>query len=106
MAKLAFNLACAQYVHRFTMEHVPQWAKLPLRGRYYAPQFRTDAEWYANTIFPPDPGCYNDTDCHTSGMTWPLGQWLSFPYSSRVASVDSEGVPRDRNGMALLDYQL
>lgn len=78
--KLSFEKACAQYVHRFTMEHVPQWAtKQREDGTYYAPQFRSDREWYENTLFPPNEMCYG-TDCYTTGQTWPLGQSLPEPY--------------------------
>jgi hypothetical protein len=79
------TLQCARnmYPHRFTMEHVPEWAHKPCEGngKYYAPQFRTDAEWYANTVFPGE-GSKPRTDdhCNTSGQTWPLGQWLDAPY--------------------------
>jgi hypothetical protein len=27
VSRPTFERACAQYVHRFTMEHVPQWAR-------------------------------------------------------------------------------
>ena len=78
--KLSFEAACAQYVHRFTMEHVPQWARAQREdGTYYAPHFRSDREWYENTIFPPHELCMQ-TDCYTSGQTWPLGQSLPEAY--------------------------
>lgn len=73
-----------KYVHRYTMEHVPAWAgQRPCDSggtetRYYAPQFRTDQEWYENTLFPTHPLALY---CETSGETWPLGQWLDQPYT-------------------------
>lgn len=75
--------ATAQYVYRYTMEHVPAWARQPTAlGKYYAPQFRTDAEWYAATKFPGEPGYIGiGTDCYTTGQTWPLGKWLEKPYA-------------------------
>jgi hypothetical protein len=34
------------------MEHVPNWAKRPApNGHYYAPQYASDAQWCANTLF-------------------------------------------------------
>jgi hypothetical protein len=74
--------ACATYVNRYTMEHVPAWARRPLEtGKFYAPQYRSDAEWYANTVFPGEPGVHgNSRHCYTSGQTWPLGQWLTEAY--------------------------
>lgn len=73
------------YPHRFTMEHVPNWARNPApNGKYYAPQFRTDAEWHANTLFPPNnPLGKRVQDCFTNGQTWPLGQWLDKPFTAR-----------------------
>lgn len=80
--KKSFDDAKQQYVHRFTMEHVPSWAKDPTDdGRFYAPQFASDKEWYEHTTFPGEPGHKGGlTDCYTSGMTWPLGKWLTAPY--------------------------
>jgi hypothetical protein len=89
MARPTFSQACAQYPHRFTMEHVPQWATTASdNGKFYAPQFRTDAEWYANTIFPGEPA-HPDyprrvKHCYTRGETWPLGQWLDKPFNKGV----------------------
>lgn len=68
----------ASYVHRYTCEHVPGWAhgRKP-NGEPYRPQFRTDAEWLANTRF----AVCNDgridgraKSCQTSGQTWPEGK--------------------------------
>jgi hypothetical protein len=80
MARITFERAKAKYVHRFTMEHVPSWArKQRPDGRYYAPQYASDAEWFALTLFPPNEMCYG-TDCFSSGQTWPLGDCLNSPY--------------------------
>jgi hypothetical protein len=80
MVRLSFDAACRQYVHRFTMEHVPQWALMPFRnGRYPAPQFRSDREWYEHTQFFPEPMATRRY-CHTTGHTWPLGTALDQPY--------------------------
>lgn len=83
MSRPTLAQACARYVHRYTMQHVPAWAREPHNGRYYAPQYRSDAEWYASTIFPGEPGYpygKRNRHCYTSGQTWPLGQWLNAPY--------------------------
>jgi len=74
---MTFKRACAKYTNRFTMEHVPEWAKWPTapNGKFYAPQYRSDKEWFDNTKFPPDPACFK-TDCHSTNQTWPLGRWL------------------------------
>ena len=84
---VSFTKACQQYVHRYTMEHVPQWARKPhyhtdrKEWLYYAPQYRTDREWYDNTLFPGEEGWLGTgSDCYTSNQSWPLGQWLTTPY--------------------------
>lgn len=76
---MTFEDAKRQFVHRFTMEHKPAWARFPCNHRFYAPQYRTDREWFDNTKFPGDEGYpYGEceTDCYSTGQTWPLGQWL------------------------------
>lgn len=78
---ISFRSACAQFVHRFTMEHVPAWSRKQRDdGTYYAPQFRTDAEWYANTLFAGESPIATRNTCYTSGMTWPLGTALDRPF--------------------------
>lgn len=74
------------------MEHIPQWAHTPHKHTggefdgqtlFYAPQYRTDREWYAATLFPGDAGYpygARDTTCYSSGQTWPLGKWLARRY--------------------------
>ena len=84
--KLTLAQACARYPHRFTLDHVPAWANVPCdNGTFYAPQFATDAEWYANTLFPGEPGLHgNSRHCYTRGRTWPLGQWLDAPFKGKA----------------------
>jgi hypothetical protein len=83
---MTFNEATSRYVHRYTMEHVPAWARARpcdhggTETRYYAPQFRSDREWYDNTTFPGEPGHLGGRKyCYTTGQTWPLGMWLDRP---------------------------
>lgn len=76
---ISFERAKAQYLHRYTLEHVPEWARKinPGNGKYYAPQYRTDAEWYELTTFPGENGHpRNEDHCLSNGQTWPCGQWL------------------------------
>jgi hypothetical protein len=78
---LSFARATALYVNRYTMEHVPNWAKPRAHnGRYYAPHFRTDREWYDHTRFNGESEMADKGACYTTGHTWPLGQWLDAPY--------------------------
>lgn len=79
---ITFTQAKAQYVHRYTLEHVPQWARTPCdNGKYYAPQYASDAQWYAVTLFPGEGELSKwERHCMSFGQTWPLGQWLDAPF--------------------------
>lgn len=90
MPRPTFEKACAMYVHRFTMEHIPTWAtRATSGGWYYAPQFSNDREWYDATMFPGEPGFplprTREVYCYTANQTWPLGQWLKKPYTGKEA---------------------
>lgn len=85
MRRPSLEKAKAQFVQRYTCEHVPAWARRPCEGngKYYAPQFATDAEWYANTLFKGERGHHGEPNyCHTANQTWPLGQWLDSPFEA------------------------
>jgi len=74
-----FAEAKRKYVNRFTMDHIPDWSRKPANnGKFYAPQYRTDLEWYANTTFPPHS--FDKKHAHSSNQSWPVGQWLDAPY--------------------------
>ena len=74
MARPTLEEAKSQYPHRYTREHTPAWA----RGTDYAPQYHSDAEWYANTTFPGEPGHLGGRKhCFSSNPSWPLGQRLA-----------------------------
>ena len=80
--KLSFEQATARFGYRYTMEHVPNWAKKPCKnGKFYAPQYRTDQEWYDNTVFPPQAKY-----CTQSNESWPLGRWLDTPFSLSICA--------------------
>ncbi len=84
MRKITFEQAKAQYVHRYTAEHVPAWSRQPMdNGGFYAPQFRSDREWYENTKFAGESDLADKRHCYTSGQTWPLGKVLAAPYRGR-----------------------
>ncbi len=71
---------------RFTMESIPKWYAQSARrygggDKYYAPQFRSDREWYDNTRFIGEPGHYGSkTNFHSINWSFPLGVWLDKPY--------------------------
>lgn len=78
--KMSFHEACNRYPHRFTLEHVPNWARKPNPdGMYYAPQYVSDSEWYDNTVFPPQ-NPFHRSACYSTGQTWPLGLALENPF--------------------------
>lgn len=89
MKRPTFEQACAQYVHRFTGEHIPEWSRKPMsNGRYYAPNYRTDREWYDATLFPgenaPLAPHHNAKYCYSMRQTFPLGITLAAPYSREM----------------------
>ena len=85
---ISFEQAKTQFPYRYTMEHVPDWARQQLvtNEKFYAPQFRTDKEWYENTKFMGEHELATKYFCHTTNPSWPLGRWLDEPFSHRKAS--------------------
>ncbi|WP_128560895.1 hypothetical protein [Methylobacterium crusticola] len=76
--------ACGIYVYRFTAQNVPSWAAGGCYGKFYAPQFLTDREWYDSTLFPGEDEHLatgpRTNRYRTTGQTWPFGQWLDEPF--------------------------
>lgn len=68
--------ALRAYVHRFTRDHVPMWAKVPRPdGTPYPVQFASDADWLAHTMFcvtRSRPMGLAEAPCR-SNPTWPDG---------------------------------
>lgn len=76
---MTFEKACRLYIYRYTMEHKPFWAMTPApNGRMYAPQYRSDREWYENTLFGKEAEEFGVKrgSCYSRNPTWPLGHWL------------------------------
>ena len=74
----ALQVECKRrYVHRFTREHVPAWARKPRPdGRPYPVQFASDSEWLAKSFFPVTARgklASRPSDCR-SHPTWPDGR--------------------------------
>lgn len=86
MSRPTFEKACSMYVHRFTMDHVPAWARMRRPdGTYYAPQYESDREWYLKTFFPGEEGHIGPNDfCYSTNPSWPLGLSIPAPYSSQT----------------------
>ena len=86
MTRPTFEEACRQFVHRYTMEHVPSWAHAQRSdGTFYAPQYQSDREWYEKTKFYGEPGHVGGKkECHSSGQSWPLGMRLGTRYDGQV----------------------
>jgi hypothetical protein len=75
--KLSFDQACTQFTQRFTMEHIPAWARKQREdGTYYAPNYRNDREWYDNTVFHGESDLASKSHCYSTNPTWPLGKVL------------------------------
>ena len=80
---ITLNQAKSQYVNRFTAEHVPHWAKQanPSNGKFYAPQYASDSEWYERTMFHGESELATKRNCYSQCPSWPVGQWLDAPYT-------------------------
>lgn len=89
MAKrpISFEDAKRLYVHRYTMEHKPQWATnetFTIDGEtvYYAPQYVSDKEWYDLTVFPGEKELSKNANyCHSENQTWPIGRHCVRPFN-------------------------
>jgi hypothetical protein len=77
-----FDQAKAYYLHRYTMEYMPAWAHHSCNGKFYAPQYANDLEWYEATVFPGEPKHYGPrTHCNSAKQSWPLGHWLEAAFN-------------------------
>lgn len=66
----------ARFVHRYTLDHKPRWAFNPRPdGSPYMPQFASDADWLAHTLFQTNSRgqALANVDCYST-PTWPRGQ--------------------------------
>lgn len=64
----------AVFVHRFTGQHKPDWAKVPRPdGTAYPVHFKDDADWLANTSFEGTKSgkLDNRNNACLSRPTWP-----------------------------------
>ena len=100
--------ALSAYVHRYTAEHVPAWARQAApNGRHYAPQYRTDSEWLSKTRFPIaedrngirlKSGQFRNSDCESSDPSWPYGQWLDRPFNPSMPAMGNNGNDHNDQG--------
>jgi len=81
MRKLTLAQAKAQFKNRYTLEHIPAWARTQCgNGKYYAPGYATDLEWYNNTeFFGEGQAATTRNECYSSNHTFPMGTWLDEP---------------------------
>jgi hypothetical protein len=83
---ITFEEAKRLFVHRYTMEHVPAWAREPhqhseLGEVYYAPQYASDREWYERTEFFGEGEVASRSHCYSAEPTWPKGRgFLTQPF--------------------------
>ena len=74
LSESAKREALARFVHRFTGDHRPQWARNPRPdGSPYPLQFKDDADWLASTRFyvRKDGGLSERHRFCESSPTWP-----------------------------------
>lgn len=76
LSELDRRYVLAAFVHRFTRDHRPQWARKPRRdGSRYPVQFASDTDWLAHTRFQTTGYGAIDkrvSECRSS-PTWPDG---------------------------------
>lgn len=95
---ISYNDAIKKYGdHRFTLNHVPERAKIKdENGNYPSPEFTDSTDWYLHTIFPEDTAMkvdeiyqrcfFQDIDIIpvSIGKTYPLGHSVQdVPYESK-----------------------
>lgn len=73
LSESARRAALARFVHRFTVNNRPQWARA---NPNYLPQFLDDSDWLANTRFHVTKSGQLDrrySHCEST-PTWPQGK--------------------------------
>ncbi len=76
------------YVHRFTGNHKPDWARQPMpNGQEYPLQFKDDNDWLENTLFAVNKdGSLNKRMKHwQSTATWPNNPELRERFAGKSA---------------------
>lgn len=79
-SRIRFDTAIKRYPNRFTLEHIPSWALKPLFGKYFAPLYASDREWYDNTQFPEEIEQLPRDQCLSKNFSYPIGKWLKRQY--------------------------
>ena len=86
--RMAFEQAKNRYVHRFTADHIPDWARQKAdNGRYHAPGFSSDRDWYEKTIFPGEGNISSRSRFCESKPDFPFGKWLVEPFRKEDVTV-------------------
>lgn len=87
--------ALARFVHRYTKEHVPDWAKWSVNAGCKV-QFASDAEWLSNTVFRTNKdGTLNDRVKYCeSRPTWPDNPELRPGFLTANAEADIDRAER------------
>jgi hypothetical protein len=87
---------CLQrFVHRFTGDHHPLWARAKRPdGTDYPLQFKDDADWLAHTTFAvkADGTLHNGVKTCNSAPTWPNNPELRQSFSERGGLHESNEV--------------
>lgn len=79
--------AKACFVHRFTGDHKPLWARKPMPdGSAYPRQFANDQDWLANTVFAVrNDGELAKREACISSPTWPNNPELRTRSANKAA---------------------
>lgn len=91
------------FVHRYTAEHTPEWAKNAPKGKgeaQYSVQFKSDRDWLENTLFEVnrDGRLRRSATMCLSSPTWPNNPELRNPLSPSVIRSDDWIVSFEHEG--------
>lgn len=91
--------ALARFVHRYTRDHVPRWAEVPLpSGELRPAHFASDEDWLAHTWFAVTKRgrLHEGVRACWSSPTWPDSPELRSRYQSHGPPFSyHEGKPAD-----------
>lgn len=93
---ISYEEARRRYTKRFTMEHMPAWAKKRLpNGKYPAPKYANDLEWYTRTEFIGEGTLNVSRYIRENQPSYPIGRYLPKPYK-----------PEDHDWAPAKDYRI
>lgn len=82
---LSIDEARRRFVKRFTLNHIPHWAKHKLpNGKYPGPRYESDQHWYATSEFIGFGATGVRKYIREGKPTYPVGRFLDAPFTKAV----------------------